>query len=162
MNAVLAILNGFRLTLRHFFKRPITVLYPERRREFSSRFRGLHTLARDEQGLEKCVGCGLCAKVCPSFAIEVVAAENTESDRHNNTERYAARYVIDIGRCIFCGYCVEACPTEAISMTPRYEMADYRRDSLFYTKSRMLPDAGAPGTCGRKEEGAAAQEGRPR
>lgn len=145
---ILAILKGFWLTIRHFFRRPVTVSYPERRREFSPRFRGLHLLARDEDGLERCVGCGLCAKICPSFAIEVVAAENTELERHNKTERYAARYVIDIGRCIFCGYCVEACPVEAISMTPRYEMADYRRDNLYYTKSRMLVDAQAvPERC---------------
>jgi len=156
VNTVLAILKGFRLTLRHFFKRPITVRYPERKRVFSARFRGLHTLARDEAGMEKCVGCGLCAKVCPSFAIEVVAAENTDLDRHNNTERYAASYVIDIGRCIFCGYCVDACPTEAISMTPRYEMADYRRDSLFYSKSRMLPEDGDPRPGAREEEATAA------
>ncbi|MBN1504850.1 MAG: NADH-quinone oxidoreductase subunit NuoI [Candidatus Eisenbacteria bacterium] len=154
-------LNGFRLTLRHFFKRPVTVFYPERRRAVSARFRGLHCLARDEQGLEKCVGCGLCAKVCPSFAIEVEAAENTERDRHNNTERYASRYVIDIGRCIFCGYCEEVCPTQAISLTPRYEMADYRRESLYFTKSRLLEEeAASAGPGAGNEAGAGRREGK--
>jgi len=140
MQTVLAILNGLWLTIRHFFKRPITVVYPERKRQVGARFRGLHALALDEEGLEKCVGCGLCAKICPSCAITVEAAENTEAERYNKTERYAKSYVVDIGRCIFCGFCVEACPTEALSMTPRYEMAEYDRELLFYTKSRMLPE----------------------
>ena len=136
-----AILKGMWLTLRHCFKRPITVLYPEEKRSVSPRFRGLHSLAVDDAGLEKCVGCGLCARICPSDAIEVVAGENTESERYSRGERYAVHYVIDLGRCIFCGYCVDACPTEALSMTPRYEMADYDRDLFFCTKSRLLSDA---------------------
>lgn len=141
MEIVTAIVRGLLLTLRHFFKRPITVLYPERKRGISPRFRGLHTLGVDEEGYEKCIGCGLCAKICPSFAIEVVAAENTESERYSKGERYASHYVLDIGRCIFCGYCVEVCPTEAITMTTKYEMADYEREVFFYTKSRLLPEA---------------------
>jgi ferredoxin len=59
-------------------------------------------------------------------------------------ERYAARYEIDELRCIFCGMCEEACPTDAIVLTPRFEMSDYRRGSLIYSKDRLLvpPDAG--------------------
>ncbi|MFH0777321.1 MAG: NADH-quinone oxidoreductase subunit NuoI [Candidatus Eisenbacteria bacterium] len=137
---MLAIFRGLWLTLRHLFKKPITVSYPERKRTVSERFRGLHSLARDEDGLEKCVGCGLCAMVCPADAIVVEAAENENGDRRSKGERFARHYVIDIGRCIFCGYCVEACPTEALSMTQTYELADYDRQNLFYTKSRLLPD----------------------
>jgi len=141
MEILTAILKGLWLTLRHFFKKPITVFYPEKRRDISPRFRGLHAQGIDEEGYEKCIGCGLCAKICPSFAIEVFAAENTEKERHSKGERYAEHYILDIGRCIFCGYCVEVCPTEAITMTPRYEMADYEREVFYYTKSRLLPDA---------------------
>jgi NADH-quinone oxidoreductase subunit I len=138
MRIALAILRGLRLTISHFFKKPVTVFYPEQKREVSPRFRGLHALSLDEEGFEKCVGCGLCAKICPSDAIVVEAAENTESEAYSRGERYARDYVIDMGRCIFCGYCVDACPTEALSMTPRYEMADYERENFFYTKSRLL------------------------
>jgi len=142
METLLAILKGLRLTLAYFFKRPITVLYPETKRDISPRFRGLHVLCRDDEGLERCVGCGLCARICPSDAIEVEAAENTDTERYSKGERYAARYVLDIGRCIFCGYCVEACPTEALSMTTRYEMADYERVACFLTKTQLLEERG--------------------
>lgn len=138
MRIALAILRGLRLTLTHFFKKPVTVFYPEQKREVSPRFRGLHALSLDEDGFEKCVGCGLCAKICPSDAIVVDAAETTEEEPYSRAERYAKDYVIDIGRCIFCGYCVDACPTEALSMTPRYELADYERENFYYTKSRLL------------------------
>ncbi|KPJ60346.1 MAG: hypothetical protein AMJ46_07180 [Latescibacteria bacterium DG_63] len=138
MGIVLAILRGLWLTISHVFKRPVTVFYPERKRDVNPRFRGLLALSLDEEGFEKCVGCGLCARICPSCAIVVDAAETSEDEPYSRAERYAKNYVIDIGRCIFCGYCVDACPTEALSMTPRYEMADYERENFLFTKSRLL------------------------
>jgi NADH-quinone oxidoreductase subunit I len=138
MRTVFAILNGLRLTLAHFFKKPVTVFYPEQKREVYPRFRGMLALSLDDDGFEKCVGCGLCARVCPSDAIVVDAAETDPETPYSRAERYARDYVVDIGRCIFCGYCVDACPTEALSMTPVYEMADYERENFFYTKSRLL------------------------
>src|ERR1700733_6142004 len=79
------------------------------------RFRGTHVLQRDENGLEKCVACFLCAAACPSNCIYIEAAENTDKVRISGGERYAKVYNIDYNRCIFCGYCVEACPTDAIT-----------------------------------------------
>ena len=87
---------------------------------------------RDENGKEKCVACCLCAAVCPARCITVEAAENEQK------EKYAQHYQIDIARCIFCGYCVEACPVGALLLTGDYELADYTRESLIYTKERLL------------------------
>ncbi|WP_410969184.1 NuoI/complex I 23 kDa subunit family protein, partial [Salmonella sp. SAL04284] len=82
---------------------------------FQPRYRGIHVLHRDENGLEKCVGCFLCAAACPANCIYIEAAENTDANRISAGERYASVYNIDYSRCIFCGYCVEACPTDAIT-----------------------------------------------
>ncbi len=91
--------------------------------KFQERFRGMHVLQRDENGLEKCVACFLCAAACPSNCIYIEAAENTAENRVSGAERYAKVYNIDYNRCIFCGYCVEACPTDAITHGHGFEIA---------------------------------------
>ncbi len=83
---------------------------PLRGAVLEQRYRGAHVLQRDENGLEKCVACFLCAAACPANCIYIEAAENTEEQRISSSERYAKVYNIDYNRCIFCGYCVEACP----------------------------------------------------
>ena len=132
------ILRGMGVTLRYFFVKPITVQYPEERVRLHPRFRGRHELQRQENGLELCVGCGLCAAYCPAACIYVEAAENTEEDRLSGGERYAKVYEINLSRCIFCGYCEEACPTYAIQLTPDFEMAEYNRQNLVYEKEDLL------------------------
>ena len=95
---------------------------------------------RGHQGLEKCVGCSLCAAACPSDCIRVVAAENDPDNRVSAGERYAEVYEINLCRCIFCGYCEVACPFDAITMGHDYEMSDYNRSDLIFTKEMLLAE----------------------
>ena len=105
---------GFATTLKHLFKKPITVNYPDQKVPMFPKYRGKQVLMRDENGLEKCVACGLCAVACPADAIYLEAAENDGSVQAG--PRYASVYQIHKTRCIFCGYCEEACPVSAIFM----------------------------------------------
>jgi len=119
----------------------VTQMYPEERYTPSPRFRGRHVLRRHENGLEKCIGCALCAAACPAHCIRVIGGENTDSNRISEGERYAEVYEIHMLRCIFCGYCVEACPTEALGMTGEYELASFSREAQLYDKARLLEPA---------------------
>ena len=124
----------------------VTQMYPEEHYLPYPRFRGRHVLRRHENGLEKCVGCSLCAAACPAHCIRVIAGENTDEHRISEGERYAEVYEIHMLRCIFCGFCVEACPTEALGMTGEYELASYSREAQLYGKERLLEPA--PGNDG--------------
>jgi NADH-quinone oxidoreductase subunit I len=133
--------RGFRTTLGYLFKKPVTEQYPEVVPAVQPRFRGKHMLMRYDNGLERCIGCSLCAIFCPAQAIYVEAAENTDEARFSPGERYAKRYEINMIRCIYCGYCQEACPTEAIVLGHEYAFSDYTREGLIYTKEQLLvPD----------------------
>ena len=142
-----AFATGFGITLKHYvqqqFKiRPTeTVQYPEERREQFPRTRWRHVLTRYEDGLEKCIGCSLCAGACPARCIYVAAAENTDDARFSPGERYAVKYEINMIRCIFCGYCQDACPTGAIVLRKDFELADFTRDDFLYTKEMLLEPA---------------------
>jgi NADH-quinone oxidoreductase subunit I len=102
------------------------------------RFHGRHVLNRHVDGLEKCVGCELCAWACPADAIFVIGADNTPQSRYSPAERYGIDYQINYTRCIFCGLCIEACPTRALTMSTEYELSADRREDLIYTKDRLL------------------------
>jgi NADH-quinone oxidoreductase subunit I len=102
------------------------------------RYHGRHQLNRYEDGLEKCIGCELCAWACPADAIYVEGADNTDEQRFSPGERYGRVYQINYLRCIGCGLCVEACPTRALTMTNHYEMADDNRADLIYEKQDLL------------------------
>lgn len=140
-----AIVKGLGITLKEMMKPTITEDYPDVPPNFQERFRGKHVLQRDENGLEKCVACFLCAAACPSDCIYIEAEENTEQVRISGGERYASVYNIDYSRCIFCGYCVEACPTDAITHGHGFELATYDVAALIQRKEDMLvplpPDA---------------------
>jgi NADH-quinone oxidoreductase subunit I len=131
-------LKGFGVTLKQVFKKPITQQYPEYKRPVYPRYRGRHRLHRHENGLEKCVGCSLCAAACPADCIRVVPAENTAENRVSPGERYARIYEINLSRCIFCGYCELACPFDAITLGNEFEISEYNRDDLIYTKDMLL------------------------
>ena len=104
------------------------------------RFRGRHRLWTHENGLEKCVGCSLCAAACPADCIRVVAAENTPDNRVSAGERYARIYEINMSRCIFCGYCELACPFDAITLGNEFEISEHNRDDQIYTKDMLLAE----------------------
>jgi NADH-quinone oxidoreductase subunit I len=134
-------LRGMKTTMARLFEGTVTVQYPEEKTPVYPRFRGRHKLHRfEDTGLEKCVGCSLCAAACPADCIRVVAAENDPEDRVSAGERYAAVYEINLARCIFCGYCEIACPFDAITMGHEYEMADYNRADLIFTKEMLLAE----------------------
>jgi NADH-quinone oxidoreductase subunit I len=135
-------LRGLKTTFGRIVEGPTTIQYPEEKTPVYPRFRGRHKLHRfEDTGLEKCVGCSLCAAACPADCIRVVAAENTAENRVSAGERYAAVYEINLSRCIFCGYCEVACPFDAITMGHDYEMSDYTRSDLIFTKEMLLSEA---------------------
>ena len=130
--------KGFSVTLRTMFRKTTTERFPDVPPSVQPRYRGLHVLQRDENGLEKCVACFLCAAACPSNCIYIEAAENSDKDRISAGERYAKVYNIDYSRCIFCGYCVEACPTDAITHGHSIQLAPSDINSLLYRKPTLL------------------------
>lgn len=144
---VLSVLRGLLIVMKYAFKKPITVNYPEVKRKLPVRSRGRHYLTKWKDGLERCVGCELCAIVCPSQAIYVKAAPNKTGDIHSNGEKYASDFQINMLRCIYCGYCEEACPTGAIILSNEFELSGYSRESLIFTKEKLTEKN--PGDSGR-------------
>ena len=135
---VFTLAKGFSVTLRTLFRPPVTENYPDEPVRFEDRYRGIHVLHRDENGLEKCVACFLCSAACPVQCIYIEAADNTAETRISASERYAEVYNIDYSRCIFCGYCVEACPTDAITHGHGFELATYNIADMVYRKEDLL------------------------
>ena len=139
LDALLALGKGMWVTLKHLLARPDdTIQFPFERKEPVPRMHGRHILNRYENGMEKCIGCELCAGACPADAILVWGAENPKDNPISPGERYAAVYEINMLRCIFCGLCVEACPTDAITMTTFFEFTSSSRSSMVYTKEELL------------------------
>src|ERR1700723_958461 len=126
------LLAGLKLTGSYFFKKKITVQFPEEATPLSPRFRGLLALRRYPNGEERCIACKLCEAVCPALAITIEAAPRPDGSRRTT------RYDIDMTKCIYCGYCQEACPVDAIVEGPNFEFASETREELFYDKDKLL------------------------
>lgn len=137
---LIAIFQGMMVTGRRFLKNllrpgkmPI-INYPEQRRNYSKRFRGLHILTVKESGDIRCTACMLCATACPADCIHITAGEHPNP----TTEKFPVEFNIDMLRCVFCGMCEEACPVDAIRMGPGYELANFDRSDFIYTKADLV------------------------
>lgn len=130
---IVEIVKGMILTLKNMFRPKFTMEYPEVKFEPPASYRGRPVLVQEENGMERCVACGLCSRVCPALAIEVQAAE-TEFEK----ERYPQKFEINMLRCIFCGFCEEVCPEEAIVMSKDYELVFTNREDAIFGKDKLL------------------------
>jgi NADH-quinone oxidoreductase subunit I len=124
--------KGLGVTGRHFFKRKITVQYPEEKTPQSNRFRGLHALRRYPNGEERCIACKLCEAVCPALAITIDAEERDDGTRRTT------KYEIDLFKCIYCGFCEESCPVDSIVETRNFEYTFENRGENIMTKEMLL------------------------
>jgi len=131
------ILQGMALTFRHMFRRKDTLQYPEQRRQFGDRYRGVPVLVKDQDGREKCVACYMCQWVCPPRAITIAAAEYAPDHPYHQVEKYPAEFEINMLRCIYCGLCEEACPEEAILMSQTYAVTGLSRELMIFDKQRL-------------------------
>lgn len=135
--------SGFGVTWRQMFAPRVTTEYPEVKRPKPERFHGRHVLNRYEDGMEKCIGCELCAAVCPAQCIYVRGADNDPDNPVSPGERFGFVYEINYLRCIHCDLCVEACPTEAITESKLFEFSFTSREDAIYTKDELVVnDAG--------------------
>lgn len=133
-----AVLGGFRVTLRHFFKKKVTMQYPEQRWVVPEGYRGAPYLVKDQDGRTKCVSCQLCEFVCPPKAIKITPPGPEANPAVGNVEKTPRDFQINMLRCIFCGLCQEVCPEEAIFLMKDYSLTASKREELIYNKEKLL------------------------
>ncbi|CAM2818163.1 NADH-quinone oxidoreductase subunit NuoI [Actinomyces slackii] len=144
--ALFAPVAGYGVTISSMFRPVVTEQYPFEPAQVMPRYHGRHRLNRYEDGLEKCIGCELCAWACPADAIYVEAASNEPGQQYSPGERYGRVYQINYLRCIFCGLCIEACPTRALTMSTDFdELVGPTRTGLIYEKEDLLAPVPAGG-----------------
>jgi NADH-quinone oxidoreductase subunit I len=138
--SLLGYVKGFWVTFKKLFEDRVTVAYPESKSVKPPRLHGRHVLNRYEDGMEKCIGCELCAGVCPAGCIYVRGADNPPEDPVSPGERWGFIYEINYLRCIHCDLCVEACPTEAITESKLFEFSFTNRQDAIYTRDELIVD----------------------
>lgn len=132
ISGAIAILEGMVTILKHAFRKPITLEYPEVKDTFNSRIRGRVALRTNEDGSHACIGCKSCVRACP--CVDLIQIETSKGE---DKKIKVDNFTIDIGRCIVCGNCVDACPTNAIVMCDKYELADFSRESLVLDMEKL-------------------------
>ena len=137
-----SVLAGLWVTFRHMFRKKDTQQYPEQKRTFGPRYRGVPVLVKDQDGREKCVACYMCQFVCPPLAINIEAGEYPEKHSLHQIEKYAKRFEINMLRCIYCGLCEEACPEEAIFMSKTYVVTGLSRELMIFDKEKLYEIGG--------------------
>lgn len=133
-----AILGGFAVTIRHFFKKKVTMQYPEEKWVVPEGYRGAPYLVKDQEGRTKCVSCQLCEFVCPPKAIRITPPGPEGVPGVGNVEKGPKEFDINMLRCIFCGYCQEVCPEEAIFLKRDYSLTGETRAEMVFNKEKLL------------------------
>jgi NADH-quinone oxidoreductase subunit I len=152
--ALTALAKGLGTVFKQIFREDVTEEYPREIDPPPPRSHvGRHRLNTYDNGLEKCIGCELCAYACPADAIWVEGADNDPEHPVSPGERYAKNYQINYLRCIMCGFCVEACPTRALTLTSYYELSWTTREDAIYTKDQLLEPPLPLGTTPGTQEG---------
>jgi len=152
-----AVIGGFRVTLRHFFKKKVTMQYPEERWVVPEGYRGAPYLVKNQEGRTKCVSCQLCEFVCPPKAIRITPPGPAGSPEAGNVEKAPKEFEINMLRCIFCGFCQEVCPEEAIFLMKDYSLTSTSREELIFDKEKLLALGGVHQDKIRKWEKKAAE-----
>lgn len=129
---LLELFRGLSVTLRYFFRKKVTIQYPEEQTPISPRFRGMLALRRYPNGEERCIACKLCEAVCPALAITI------EAEPREDGSRRTTKYEIDAFKCINCGFCEEACPVDAVVLTREMHYHQEHRGENILTKEKLL------------------------